>query len=247
MEEAVEKEAFPALAAEIVACVRCPRLVEYRQAVAERKRRAYQDEAYWGKPVPGFGDPAARLVIVGLAPAAHGGNRTGRMFTGDASGDWLYRALYRAGFANQPISRSRDDGLELRDAYVTASCRCAPPDNRPTREELANCRPYLVRELQLLERARVVVCLGQIAFDSALAALAELGAGRPESVEGTAVRRPRFHHGALYRWRELPWRAGGLWLLASYHPSRRNTQTGLLSEAMFDAVFGRARELLGRD
>lgn len=237
-------ETFPALAAEIVACVRCSRLVAYRQAVAAKKRRAYQDEEYWGKPVPGFGDPAARLVIVGLAPAAHGGNRTGRMFTGDRSGDWLFRALYRAGFANQPTSRSRDDGLELRDAYITAACRCAPPDNRPTGEELAACRPYLVREFQLLERARVLVCLGQVAFASTLAALADLGAGRPEPANSEATLPPRFRHGALFRWRTLPWRAGALWLLASYHPSQRNTQTGLLSEAMFEAIFAEARALL---
>ncbi len=241
------KERFTALAAEIVACVRCPRLVAYRQAVAATRRRAYQHEEYWGKPVPGFGDPAARLVLVGLAPAAHGGNRTGRMFTGDSSGDWLYRALYRAGFANQPTSRSRDDGLELCDAYVTAACRCAPPDNRPTREELLACRPYLVAELRLLERARVLVCLGQVAFQAALAALGDLGAGRPEPANRETIVRLRFQHGALFRWRTLPWRAGELWLLASYHPSRRNTQTGLLSEAMFEAIFAKARALLDGD
>lgn len=238
-------DALSALAAEIVGCERCPRLVAYRQAVAAKKRRAYQDEEYWGKPLPGFGDPAARLVIVGLAPAAHGGNRTGRMFTGDRSGDWLFRALYRAGFANQPTSRSRDDGLKLRDAYITAACRCAPPDNRPTREELANCRPYLVREFHLLERAQVVLCLGQIAFHATLATLAELGAGSPQAVDGAAPQ-PRFQHGALYQWLALPWRKGNLWLLASYHPSQRNTQTGLLTEAMFDEVFARVRTLLER-
>ncbi len=232
------------LAAEIVSCRLCPRLVAYREAVAREKRRAYRDEEYWGKPVPGFGDPAARLVVIGLAPAAHGGNRTGRMFTGDASGDWLYRALYRAGFANQPLSRARDDGLELRDAYITAACRCAPPDNRPTRDELARCRPYLVREFLLLERAQVLVCLGQIAFASALTVLRALGAGRPCAVGEASASVPRFRHGACYRWEALPWRPGELWLLASYHPSRRNTQTGLLSEAMFDAVFQEARRLL---
>ncbi|MCX2728200.1 uracil-DNA glycosylase [Thermomicrobium sp. 4228-Ro] len=239
--------ALDVLAQEVVACQRCPRLVAYREAIARHKRRAYRDEEYWGRPVPGFGDPQARLVVIGLAPAAHGGNRTGRMFTGDSSGDWLYRALYRAGFASQPVSRSRDDGLELRDAYVTAACRCAPPDNRPTRQELAACQPYLVRELQLLERARVLVCLGQIAFAAALAALRNLGAGAPVPVDETATRPPRFRHGAVYRWETVPAREHGFWLVASYHPSRRNTQTGLLSEAMFDAVFARARELLGDD
>ncbi|MCS7050129.1 MAG: uracil-DNA glycosylase [Thermomicrobium sp.] len=240
-------EAFRMLASEIIVCERCPRLVDYRRAVATTKRRAYRDEEYWGKPLPGFGDPAARLVIVGLAPAAHGGNRTGRLFTGDASGDWLYRALYRAGFANQPTSRSRDDGLELRDAYVTAVCRCVPPENRPTPGELAACRPYLVRELQLLDQAQVLLCLGRIAFAAALAAVRDLGAALPEPASVEAMPSPRFRHGASYVWRELPWRDRPLWLLASYHPSRRNTQTGLLSEGMFDAVFARARSLLGAD
>jgi uracil-DNA glycosylase family 4 len=233
-----------ALAETIVACQLCPRLVAYRAAVAQQKRRAYRDQEYWGKPVPGFGDPNARLVVIGLAPAAHGGNRTGRLFTGDASGDWLYRALFRAGFASQPVSRARDDGLVLRDAYVTAACRCAPPDNRPTRAELLACRPYLVRELTLLERAQVLVCLGQVAFAAALAALRELGAGAPEPVGEGVSPTPRFRHGARYRWPRVPGRDTPLWLLASYHPSRRNTQTGLLTEAMFDAVFAQARQLL---
>ena len=232
-----------ALAQRIVACAACPRLVAYRAAVAQAKRRAYRDEDYWGKPVPGFGDPQARVIVVGLAPAAHGGNRTGRMFTGDASGDFLYRALYRVGLANQPVSRQCGDGLALRGAYITAACRCAPPDNRPTREELARCRPYLVEELRLLEQAQVLVCLGQIAFEAALAALRELGAGQPEPVGEVATPRPRFRHGALYRWAALPWRNSTLWLIASYHPSRRNTQTGLLDEAMLDAIFRTARQL----
>jgi len=237
-------DGLSALAAEVVACQLCPRLVAYRETVARQKRRAYRDEEYWGRPVPGFGDPQARLVVIGLAPAAHGGNRTGRMFTGDTSGDWLYRALYRAGFANQPVSRARDDGLELRDAYVTAACRCAPPDNRPTREELDACRPYLVRELQLLERAQVLVCLGQVAFATTLLAMRAMGAGVPEPANEAATAPPRFRHGALYRWVSVPAREGELWLLASYHPSRRNTQTGLLSETMFEAIFARARALL---
>ncbi|WP_448575933.1 uracil-DNA glycosylase [Thermomicrobium sp.] len=232
-----------ALAQRIVACTACPRLVTYRATVAQAKRRAYRDEDYWGKPVPGFGDPLARVIVIGLAPAAHGGNRTGRMFTGDASGDFLCRALYRAGLANQPVSRHRGDGLALSEAYITAACRCAPPDNRPTREELARCRPYLVEELRLLEQARVLVCLGQIAFEAARAALRELGAGQPEPVGDVATPRPRFRHGALYRWPTLPGRTGSLWLLASYHPSRRNTQTGLLDEAMLDAIFRTARQL----
>lgn len=217
-----------------------------QRMISEPPRPRRAAEEYWGKAVPGFGDPAARLVLVGLAPAAHGGNRTGRMFPGDRFGDWLFRALYRAGFANQPTSRSRDDALKLRDAYITATaaCRCAPPDHRPTGEELAACRPDLVRELQLLERARVLVCLGQVAFASTLAALAELGAGRPEPANSEATLPPRFRHGALFHWRTLPWRAGERWLLASYHPSQRNTQTGLLSEAMFEAIFAEARTLL---
>ncbi len=229
---------------EILACTRCPRLVAYRTAVAQTKRRAYLREEYWGKPVPGFGDPAARLVVIGLAPAAHGGNRTGRLFTGDSSGDWLYRALYRAGFANQPWSRHRNDGLTLTDAYVTAACRCVPPDNRPLPEELRNCRPFLVRELALLQRAIVLVCLGKIAFEAALAAMAELSAPLPEPVSAPPNRRPQFAHGALYRWSQLPHRQHPLWLLASYHPSRRNTQTRLLSEEQFDGVFQRASRLI---
>ena len=218
--------ALEALQAEVVACRRCPRLVAWRETVAREKRAAFRDWEYWGKPVPGFGDPEARLLVVGLAPAAHGGNRTGRIFTGDRSGDWLFRALWKAGFANQPVSRSRDDGLRLRDAYVTAAVRCAPPQNRPTSEERANCLPYLVREWELLDRVRVVVALGSFAA----AAVADVAGARP---------RPRFAHGAEYL---LP---GGRTLLCSFHPSQQNTFTGRLTEEMFDAVFARARELLG--
>ena len=197
---------------------------------AERVAR-FRDQTYWGRPVPGLGDPAARLLIVGLAPAAHGGNRTGRIFTGDESGNWLYAALYRAGFANQPTSVTRDDGLVLRDAWVTAAARCAPPANRPTREELDTCRRWLLAELALLVQLRVVVVLGRIAHEAFLAA---------ESARGQAVPRPRpsFAHGAEHH---LP---SGLVLLCSYHPSQQNTFTGKLTRAMLDAVFARAAALV---
>ncbi len=219
------------LQAEIVRCRMCPRLVAWREEVARKKVRRHRDEEYWGKPIPGFGDPEARLVLVGLAPAAHGGNRTGRVFTGDRSGDWLYGALYTFGFANQPTSRHRGDGLALKDAYVTAAVRCAPPANKPTREEMDACRPYLVRELALLRRVRVVVALGKIAFDSYLRVRRELGreAARPL---------PRFGHGKTYRMPE------GVTIIASFHPSQQNTQTGRLTRAMFHAVFRKARRLL---
>ena len=219
--------------AAIVACEKCPRLRQYCAAVAREKRRAFREETYWGKPVPGFGDPQAHLLIVGLAPAAHGGNRTGRMFTGDRSGDFLYAALHRAGFANQPVAVSRDDGLQLIDVYIAASGRCAPPDNKPTREELDNCRPYLIEELRLLKNARVIVALGKIAFDNALlalAALADRGAELPKP-------RPAFGHEAIYQ-------VDRYTLIGSYHPSQRNTQTGLLTPPMFDRVFHRARRLI---
>ena len=203
----------------------------YREAVAREKVARFRDWTYWGRPVPGFGDPAARLLIVGLAPAAHGGNRTGRIFTGDQSGDWLFAALHRAGFANQPGSRSRDDGLRLADAFVVAVARCAPPANRPTRDEIATCRRYLLSELALLDRLRVVVVLGKVAHDGFLAA---------ERTRGQAVPRPapRFAHGAEHR---LP---SDLVLLCSYHPSQQNTFTGKLTRPMLDAVFGRARRLV---
>jgi uracil-DNA glycosylase family 4 len=219
---------------EIVQCTRCPRLVEYRAQVARDKRRQYRDWDYWGKPLPSFGDPQARLLIIGLAPAAHGGNRTGRMFTGDQSGDWVYRTLHRFGFANQPTSQHRDDGLRLRDAYITAAARCVPPDNKPSRAELVTCRHYLVRELELLRRVRIVVPLGKIAFDAYLAARRERGQPRPDD-------RPHFAHGAS------TWLPEGILLLASYHPSRQNTQTGRLTRAMFEAIFERAQaELVAR-
>lgn len=222
---------FRRLNAEVIGCRQCPGLVAYRKQVAREKVRRYRDEEYWGKPIPGFGDQNARLLIVGLAPAAHGGNRTGRIFTGDRSGDFLYRALYRAGFANHPWSRDRDDGLALRDCYITAAVRCAPPGNKPNPTELATCRPYLVEEIRLLHDLRVVVVLGRIAFDAFLKAWGDVGCTVPPP-------RPAFAHGALA---ELP---GGLFLLASYHPSQQNTQTGRLTSAMFQRIFARVCRLL---
>jgi len=214
----------------VVMCRACPRLVAWREAVAAGKRAAFRDETYWGRPVPGWGDPDARLLIVGLAPAAHGANRTGRMFTGDRSGDWLYRALHRAGFASRPDSTDRDDGLRLRDAWITASVRCAPPANRPSPSERRNCRPFLERELDLLERVRVIVALGGYAFSHVLRLLRDRGRDVP-------VPAPRFGHGEEVA-------IGGRTLLASYHPSQQNTFTGTLTEEMFDAVWSRARERL---
>jgi uracil-DNA glycosylase family 4 len=214
------------LAEEVAACRRCPRLVAWREQVAVERRAAYRDQDYWGRPVPGFGDPAARLLIVGLAPAAHGANRTGRMFTGDRSGDFLYAALHRAGYASQPTSVSRDDGLVLTGAYITAPLRCAPPANQPTAAEQAACRAFLQRELGLLDSVRVVLALGGIGF---AAAWRELGHGR----------RPRFGHGVEA---ELPEQR---WLLGSYHVSQQNTFTGRLTPAMLDAVLDRARVLSG--
>ncbi|MDX1377585.1 MAG: uracil-DNA glycosylase [Anaerolineales bacterium] len=210
---------------EIISCRKCPRLVEWREEVARVKRKAYLDEDYWGKPVPGFGDPNARVLVVGLAPGAHGSNRTGRQFTGDASGNFLFPALYRAGFANQPSAESRSDGLVLKDMYITASGRCAPPKNKPTSEELNNCQPYLERELEIL-KPKVIVCLGKIGFDRIR---------KIYSVKNTSV---KFGHGALYRL------DNGLWLLGSYHPSQQNTLTGKLTVDMFDDIWKKTKELL---
>jgi uracil-DNA glycosylase family 4 len=218
-----------ALEREVITCRRCPRLVAWREQVAREKRAAFADEEYWGRPLPGFGDPDASILVLGLAPAAHGGNRTGRIFTGDRSGDWLFAALHRAGFANQAESVSRDDGLKLKDCFVTASVRCAPPANRPLPSERDNCLPYLERELTLLVSVRVIVCLGGFAWDNALRATAALGANIPRP-------RPRFAHGAsttVDKWT----------LLGSYHPSQQNTFTGRLTESMFDEVFERAKRL----
>jgi len=215
----------------VVGCERCPRLRAHCREVADVRKREFRDQPYWGRPVPGFGDPRARLLVVGLAPAAHGANRTGRMFTGDSSGDWLHEALHRAGFASQPHSVSRDDGLRLTDAWVTAAARCAPPENRPTREELACCRPFLEAEIALLRRVRVVLALGGVAHEAWLRA-----AGWWERLP--AAERPRFAHGSATA---LP---DGRILVASYHPSRQNTNTRRLTRAMWHAVFRRVRRLL---
>jgi uracil-DNA glycosylase len=219
------------LAAEVHDCRRCPRLVEWREAAAADPPARFRGEDYWARPVAGFGDPAARVAIVGLAPAAHGANRTGRMFTGDRSGDWLYAALHRAGFASRPEAIRRDDGLRLRDAYVTAVVRCAPPANKPLPQERDNCLPYIERELELLERSRVIVALGAFAWDGALRAIRALGGEVPRP-------RPKFGHGAEAQ-------AGRWTLLGCYHPSQQNTFTGKLTEEMLDGVFARARELAG--
>ncbi len=215
---------------EVIVCERCPRLVAYRRDVARVKRAAFRSEGYWGRPVPSFGDPQARLLIVGLAPAAHGGNRTGRMFTGDRSGDFLYAGLYRAGFANQPTSIAHDDGLHLTDVYISASARCAPPANKPLPEELARCRTFLLRELRVLTRVQVILALGKIGFDTAAHVLADAGhiPFRP---------RPVFGHGVTC--------AAGPYILAGcYHPSQRNTSTKLVTPEMYDLIFARIKALL---
>jgi uracil-DNA glycosylase len=229
-------DSLAALEDEIVGCVRCPRLVESRERSAADPPRRYRGERYWARPLPGFGDLRAAILLVGLAPAAHGGNRTGRIFTGDRSGDWLFAALHRAGLANQPRSVSVNDGLRLCGAYVTAVNRCPPPQNRPTMEERDNCLPYLVRELRLLRAARVLVALGSFAWTGSLLALVELGAEVPRP-------RPRFGHGAEAEIRtgERAWS-----MIGCFHPSQQNTFTGRLTEPMMDSVFARARELAGR-
>ncbi len=222
--------ALDRVSAEIVRCRACPRLVEWRERVAREKTARFADQEYWGRPVPGFGDPAARILVVGLAPAAHGGNRTGRIFTGDRSGDFLYASMHRAGLANRPTSVSRDDGLRLRRAYVAAVNRCAPPGNRPTPAERDTCLPYLRREIEALERIGVVVALGAFAWDGVLRALAELGhRARP---------RPKFGHRAEAE-------VGPFAMLGCFHPSQQNTFTGKLTPEMLDAVFRRAKQLAG--
>jgi uracil-DNA glycosylase family 4 len=222
-----------ALNEEIVVCRKCPRLVEYREEVAREKRRAFRDWTYWGKPVPGFGDPRAELLILGLAPAAHGGNRTGRVFTGDRSGDFLYAALYKAGFANQPTSVRRDDGLQLKNAYIAATIRCAPPANKPLPSEIISCRSYLVREMEILE-PRAVLALGKIAWDAYLEVLKQ---------RGLIASRAAFHfaHGAEA---ELP--SKGARLFGVYHPSQQNTQTGRVTSAMYGQVFRRIQRFLSK-
>jgi uracil-DNA glycosylase family 4 len=219
------------LEAQVVACRRCPRLVAWREQVARERRASFAHEEYWGRPVPGFGDPAARVLVFGLAPAAHGGNRTGRVFTGDRSGDWLFAAMHRAGFANQPASTGRDDGLELHDAWIAAAVRCAPPANRPTPQERDTCLPWSVAELELLPRIRVVVCLGGFAWDAALRLRAAAGLVNPRP-------RPRFGHDVLFD------PGDALPLLGCFHPSQQNTFTGRLTEGMMEAVFERAREVV---
>ncbi len=221
---------WAALNAEIIACRRCPRLVAWREQVAAEKRRAFRDWDYWGKPVPGFGDHNARLLVVGLAPGAHGSNRTGRMFTGDASGEFLYAALHRAGFASQPTASHPGDGLMLRDVFITAVCRCAPPDNKPLPQEILNCRPFLTAEIELLDRVQGVVALGQLAFQQTL---------HVYQVNSTLARSYKFGHGEFYVMGE-----SRPWLLASYHPSRQNTQTGRLTAEMFDEIWQKARTML---
>ncbi len=212
----------------IIACNRCERLRSHCKAVALRKKREFQHCEYWGKPVPGFGDPKARMWIVGLAPAAHGANRTGRVFTGDSSGKWLFRALYRSGFSNQETSESRDDGLRLREVFISSAARCAPPDNKPLPEEISNCAGFLDREFELLTQVRLFLALGSIGFKATCDLIAR---------HRGPIARPRFGHGMLHE-------IGGSQVLCSYHPSRQNTQTGLLTESMWFAVFKRARVLL---
>ena len=225
-------DALQVLAEEVVGCERCPRLRGYCEEVARVKRRAYRDHDYWGKPVPAFGDPRARLLILGLAPGAHGSNRTGRMFTGDRSGEYLYRALFETGFASQPESRAIGDGLKLKDAYITAAVRCAPPDNKPEREEFERCRAYLERELDLLERVRVVVALGKLAADAYLGILRDRGVIRSRAPFP-------FGHG-----REHIIGTGQPILLCSYHPSQQNTSTGKLTAEMLRDIFARARDII---
>ena len=220
---------------EIVGCFACPRLVAWRELVAREKRAAFAGEAYWGRPIPGFGDPDASVMLLGLAPAAHGANRTGRVFTGDRSGDFLFAALHRTGFANQPTSVHAGDGLALRDAWITAAVRCAPPANKPTPAERDTCLPYAVRELELLVGVQVIVCLGAFAWDAALRLLAAAGVALPRP-------RPRFGHGA-----ELALEPPAPVLLGTFHPSQQNTFTGVLTEPMLDAVLLRARTLAGLD
>jgi len=225
-------ELWDALNYEIVECRTCPRLVDWREKVAREKRRAFKEDDYWGKPVPGFGDRNAQILILGLAPGAHGSNRTGRMFTGDASGDFLFPALFQEVFSTRAKSVSANDGLQLKKVFITAVCRCAPPANKPTHKERINCRGYLMRELSLLGNVKGIVALGGIAFDDAFDILKDL-------YKIGVARRPKFGQGKFYTWQASP-----IWLLASYHPSRQNTQTGRLTKEMFSMIWSQANQLI---
>ncbi|MHB1048860.1 MAG: uracil-DNA glycosylase [Bacteroidota bacterium] len=227
------KRSLSSLNKKIVSCRLCPRLTTWREEVAGTKVRRFQKFEYWGKPVPGFGDHNARVLIVGLAPAAHGANRTGRMFTGDESGAWLYRALHKAGFANQPVSVTRNDGLSLHDCYITAACRCAPPKNKPLPEEIRNCRPYILEELRLLKKLTIIIGLGKIGFDAAFDCCRESGLT-------SLTRRPTFSHGVSVALNST------LTLIGSYHPSQQNTFTGVLTKRQFDNIFRKAKKYLNR-
>lgn len=222
---------IPSLHRSIISCTACPRLVAWREAIADTKTKRFSDQTYWGRPVPGFGDPNAQILLVGLAPAAHGANRTGRMFTGDESGKWLYRALYKAGFANQSVSSDINDGLTLKNCYITAACRCAPPQNKPLPLEIKTCRPFVLDEFRLLKHLCVVIGLGKIGFDTAFDCMKELG-------WTDQMPRPKFSHGAVVTFDR------GIVLLGSYHPSQQNTFTGTLTEPMFNSIFSTAQRFL---
>jgi len=229
-----KKDEFALLQNRIHQCKKCPRLVQWRETIARRKTKRFKEWQYCGKPIPGFGDTGAELLLVGLAPAAHGGNRTGRMFTGDRSGDWLFRALFKAGFANQQTSTDQNDGLTLRNCFITATCRCAPPQNKLLAIEIAHCRPYLLKEIQLLKNLRIVIGLGKVGFENAYSSLVEAYKGKIE----TARRKPVFGHGAQYNLTER------LILIGSYHPSQQNTFTGRLTEKMLDSIFDQVNRIL---
>lgn len=224
---------FRQLQTEIISCKECARLVKWREKIAHDKIKRYAEYEYWGKPCPGFGDQNAKLLLIGLAPAAHGGNRTGRLFTGDRSGDWLFRALYKSGFASQPSSTSRRDGMKLIDCYITATCRCAPPQNKLLPSEIHNCRPYLEEELRMLKHLRVIIGLGKIGFDSIVRSYERLG-------WSIINRKPKFGHNVEYRIND------SVVLLGSFHPSQQNTFTGRLTESMFDSIFQKAKTILDR-
>jgi uracil-DNA glycosylase family 4 len=225
------RESIKTLNKEIISCKKCPRLVKWRKRIAEEKVARFSQWNYWGKPVTGFGDLNARLIIIGLAPAAHGANRTGRMFTGDRSGEWLYRTLHKYGFASQPISYSKDDSLQLSDCYITAVVRCAPPENKPTTNEIRNCNPFLIRELKLLSNSRVIVTLGRVAFDSTIRIIRKLNLTNKTKF-------PIFRHGLVIRVNDQ------MTIIASYHPSQQNTFTGKLTTSMFDSIFAHAAQII---